>query len=389
MCTHKYSINKLLYYVKSYLPNGYLTITKERIMRTVKTPTVEMYAQPSSTYVDIGLLALLAKEAFIGPCILQGPKGTGKTLGLEEFFARTKTPFVRFDCNEWTTVRDLQGTTTQTADEDTLELIFAYALGCLTCAIAGANEVGKFGLILEEINTLTPNAQKVLNPLADFRQSIAVPKIGKVFRLYPQQLSSVTGTIVSIDKTEQAQFVIFNDDSVQEIPAGLGITVKEGDSVKAGDPLTVKPELWVVGTMNPSYAGTYQINEDMNSRFDFISVPYMPKSEEKKVLEKLFPGKLTKDQRDFVKRLQNLALETRKGAMDPTTRGYALSARDLCRVVERFQQHDAEYALNILAGKFKGEDHKNYKARVKRFFGIEVRNSLFGSVDSAQELTSD
>ena len=61
--------------------------------------------------------------------------------------------------------------------------------------------------------------------------------------------------------------------------------VKEGDEVKAGEAITVKPELWLVGTMNPNYSGTYQINEDMRSRFDFIEVPYMPAAMERKIMK--------------------------------------------------------------------------------------------------------
>ena len=150
-------------------------------MRLIKTPTVELYEQPSSEYIDIGLLAILAKEAFGDALILKGPKGTGKTAGIQQYCAIHKIPFVRFDCNEWTNLRDLQGSMTAHSDGG-----YAFATGCVTSAIETANECGECILILEEFNALTPNAQKILNAAADSRQSIQIPKIGKVFRVEHQ-----------------------------------------------------------------------------------------------------------------------------------------------------------------------------------------------------------
>lgn len=355
-------------------------------MRTVKTPTIELFTQPSNDYVDIGLLEIISKEAFGDPLILKGPKGTGKTAAIEQYCAIHKIPFVRFDCNEWTNLRDLQGSMTAAEDAG-----YAFALGCATSAIETANESGKCFLILEEFNALTPNAQKILNAIADHRQSIQIPKIGKVFRVERQRLAEVTGKVVSVDKTGDCTYVIYDNETVQEIPSNIGVTVSIGDSVKAGDPITVEPKIWLVGTMNPNYGGTYQINEDMKSRFDFIEVPYMPRSEEQSVLLKTFGPKPTREQKTFIRNLQTVAIETRTTTPEGVTFGYALSPRDLLKTCRRFMKtEDIVYSLKVLAGKFDGDDRANFMTKVARTFEIDQTkfkgSLLYGTVKTDEEL---
>lgn len=356
-------------------------------MRTIKTPTVELFTQPSSDYVDIGLLDILSKEAFGDPLILKGPKGTGKTAGIEQYCAINSIPFVRFDCNEWTNLRDLQGSMTATDDEG-----YAFALGCATSAIETANEHGECFLILEEFNALTPNAQKILNAIADHRQSIQIPKIGKVFRVERQRVAETTSTIASIDEVGGKTFVVYEDETIQGIPSNIGITVSVGDSVKAGDPITVSPKLWLVGTMNPNYGGTYQINEDMRSRFDFIEVPYMPRDQEQKVLEKSFGDKVSRDEKGFIRKLQIVAIETR-AAKEGSGYNYALSPRDLLKACKRFRRSggDVDYSLKVLAGKFDGDDRANFYAVAARTWKVEASqfkgSLLFGQTQLDTELT--
>lgn len=354
-------------------------------MRTIKTPVSELGAQFDPNYIDIGLLDIIAKEIWGDPVILKGPKGTGKTAGIEQYCAINQIPFIRFDCNEWTNLRDLQGSMTAHEDQG-----YAFALGCATSAIETANEVGECVLALEEFNALTPNAQKVLNGVADHRQSVMIPKIGKVFKLEHQRVAETTSTVVSIDVAE-CTYVVFEDETVQEVPNNLGITVKVGDSVKAGDPITVNPKIWLVGTMNPNYSGTYQINEDMRSRFDFIDVPYMPRAEEQKVLYTVFGGKPSREEKSFIKHLQTIALETRAKPEEGGKSGYALSPRDLLKVCRRFKRSgDRKYALKVLSGKFDGEHRKNYEALVKRVFGEELSGSLlYGNISSHNELQNN
>lgn len=355
-------------------------------MRTIKTPTVELYEQPARDYVDIGLLDIIAKEAFGEPVIFKGPKGTGKTAGIQQYCALNKIPFVRYDCNEWTNVRDLQGSMTAAEDQG-----YAFALGCMTSVIETANECGQCILILEEFNALPPNSQKILNGLADFRKSVQVPKVGKIFKLERQRLAETSGKIVSLDVTKDCTYVIYEDETVQEVPNNLGLTKCLGDVVTSGEPITVNPKIWLVGTMNPNYSGTYQINEDMRSRFDFIEVPYMPREQEKEVLTKVFGDKASREQTGFIRKLQTIAIETRTSSKEGVTYGYALSPRDLLKVCKRYARTgDIMYSLKVLAGKFDGEDRANFMTKAARTFDLDQKefsgSLLYGQTQTDEEL---
>ncbi|MEM2498282.1 MAG: MoxR family ATPase [Candidatus Nezhaarchaeales archaeon] len=93
------------------------------------------------------------------PLLFVGPKGTGKTLAFAYFAFVTRTPIIQFDCSEGTKRLDLIGRFILQGDQ------VKYVLGALPTAISIANEVGKAILVLEEINALTPQMQKVLNQI--------------------------------------------------------------------------------------------------------------------------------------------------------------------------------------------------------------------------------
>lgn len=266
-------------------------------------------------YEDVGLVPLLKKLEWGPNIILKGPKGAGKTLAIEQWAAERGVPLLRQDCTQDTSVRDMLGS--YSIEGDTV----FFALGTLTAAIETANEDGGCVVVLEEINTLEPGIQKVLNPIADYRQEISMPKLGRVFR------------------------------------------VKDGCKI------------WFVGTMNPNYGGTYNLNEDLRSRWEFIEVGYMSTAQERKVLLGIFPTSPSADERNMVAKILNLSKETRGN----NEMGYALSTRDLVAFVEnRIRLGDTALALKMLEGKYEGEKVKNFQARVMSAFSVDLSNvSLF------------
>ena len=259
-------------------------------------------------YQDVGLVGLMEKLAFGPNLILKGPKGAGKTLAIEQFAAKKGVPILRQDCTEETGVRDLLGTYAMQGDE-----VF-YMLGTLTAAVEVANEDGGCVVVLEEINTLPPQSQKILNPVADYRQEISVPKIGKIFRVNPGS------------------------------------------------------RIWLIGTMNPNYGGTYNLNEDFRSRFEFIEVNYMPVKLERDLLEKQFPTPPAVNERRMVDKILNLSKETRGGEM-----GYALSTRDLVQFIKDFVMlGDWPLALKLLEGKYETDNVADFRTRVMSTFQIDL-----------------
>lgn len=270
--------------------------------------TEECVPKKSQDYVDVGLGSLLDQLKFGPNLIFKGPKGAGKTIAVEQWAAEHGMPLVRQECCEETSARDLVGTFSAQGGD-----VF-YQMGSLTAAIDIANEEGACVLVLEEINTLPPTVQKVINPLTDYRKAISVPKIGRVFRLEP------------------------------------------------------KKKLWVLGTMNPNYAGTYGLNEDFRSRFEFVEVGYMPIDKERALLEAQFdtpPGALERSKVGF---LLNLAKETRGERM-----GYGLSTRDLVEFIRNWNRMNSlDKALKMLEGKFEGENVDNFRTRCMDAFKVKL-----------------
>ena len=260
-------------------------------------------------YLDVGLLPLLRKLAWGTNLILKGPKGVGKTLAVEQFAAESGCPMLRLDCTQDTGSRDMLGSYTIEGEQ-----VF-FALGALTAAIETANEEGGCIVVLEEINTLEPGMQKVLNPVADYRQEVSMPKLGKVFR------------------------------------------VKDGCKI------------WFIGTMNQKYGGTYLLNEDLRSRWNFIEVRYPTTAQERKILLAVYGDSPTASERGLVNNIMTVAGETR-GNNDM---GYALSPRDLVSFIEtRILLDDDGLALKLLEGKYEGDKVKNFRARVKSTFNINL-----------------
>ena len=264
-------------------------------------------------YVDVGLLGLLTKLAWTRPIVLKGPKGTGKTLALEEWAARQGVPMVRQDCSDDIGHRDLVGSYGIAGQSA------YYGLGSITTAIEVANAEGACLLVLEEVNALNSKAQKMLNGVCDFRQSIEIAKIGKVFKVKPDC------------------------------------------------------KIWVVGTMNPNYSGTYALNEDFRSRWGFVHVGHMSPDKESDILHHAFKdygaNLDSRTQGNLVRSVLHLALESRTSKLGD----YQLSTRDLVHLVSDITRVQIGGALKILEGKFEDDDAiKAYRAVCRSKFGVEL-----------------
>jgi len=286
-----------------------LSATTTRITRTSSD---QLIPRPYDKYVDFGLTGYLRTKAFGEPLILKGAKGTGKTMAIEQFASEIGVPVVRHPCTEEDTARDLYGTFT---------LDGAFSLGSLTTAIDVANSEGACILVLEEINALSPRAQKMLNPLTDHRQEVVLPKAGHVFRVDPHS------------------------------------------------------RLWVIGTMNPNYAGTYDINEDLMSRFTIINIGFMPKKKEMEILDKEFESALGRQpnarERVLLRSLFELAEYTRSNTM-----GYSLSTRDLVAVMRSWAQHeDLARPLKELEGKYEAAGLVEFQRRVASGLKIDLTST--------------
>lgn len=275
-------------------------ITIERL------PSEEFVPRKGLIYEDVlGLHGLFDDLAFRANVLLVGPKGNGKTLSVAAFAEKVDSPIVTYDCSEDVRRANMLGSYVIRGEET------PFVLGPLTTAFEVANEKGRCILSLEECNALSPQMQKLLNALTDFRRRIEVPEATKVFRL--------------------------NDDA----------------------------QLWVVGTMNLTvYAGVYQLNEDLKSRFRMIDVGYPSPKDEMKIVLSVLKHFIPNE--DMVGSVIRLAHETRQKSLE-----YSLSTRDVVQIVEDAMVLGIEKALRIAIGKFEGDDKTTVKQRMTSIFKIK------------------
>lgn len=328
-----------------------------------RTETSKLKAREFPEYRDVGTIQLLEKLSFGHPLILKGPKGAGKTMGVEQWAFGRGLPFLRKSCTGKTSDRHLTGGFVFKSLEESY-----FVLGVLSQAIDVANEAGACVLVLEEINALDEEAQKVLNSLADFRQEVDIHHIGRVYRLNGEVLCPGNGEIVSLEPsdeyTTEVAIGIGNEVWVREVPTrNLSKGLQEGDTVREGVVIAFACSLWVVGTMNPDYGGTYSLNEDFRSRFQFVQMDFMPEADERAILLDHMPDQ-SAESKQFVRGLQALSKETRGGKY-----GYALSTRDLIQCADSFcRLGDRAQALKLLEGKFDGRYVADFRARVRSGF---------------------
>lgn len=306
-------------------------------VKVTRTPTEDLMVTSAPVYLDIFHLHDLYKAlAFRSNLLLKGPKGDGKTLSVITYAHATNTPIIIQECSEDTKKMDLMGSQTLIGDET------IFTLGCIPAAIDAANEFGRAILLLEELSALTPQVQKQLNAVTDFRRQCSMPFLGKTYKLLPNKY------------------------------------------------------LWVVGTMNPSvYGGTYDLNEDLKSRFEEIDLTYPEVGQEKQVLQlacreyigtkmptpfKTLDGTSQKEiwhiDDTILNQLIKLAGDTRQQAT-----GYALSTRDLVRLVETISLLGIEKALQLVLCKFEGdEDKETVKKRISSIFSPSIPLDKFWGV---------
>lgn len=151
--------------------------------------------------------------------ILIGHAGNGKTELPKAYSIKNKIPTVFTSVNDDMRSTDLLGSFSLKENSS------IFLLGNIPKAIEIANShPSKMCiLILDELNCAGNNVQKLFNMNLDFRSGINIPLVNKTYRL--------------------------NDDS----------------------------KIIVIGTMNySSYTGTYPLNLELNSRFDFKEIKNMP-----------------------------------------------------------------------------------------------------------------
>lgn len=272
-----------------------------------RLPTQAYSANKNLIYQDVFQLHTLYRDiSFHAHVVLTGPKGIGKSLSVAAFAATKNIPIITFDCSEDVRRSHLIGMFVLRGNET------PFILGPLTTAFEIANEAGHCILVLEEINALTPQMQKVLNAVSDFRQKIEVPEAKRVFQLEPDK------------------------------------------------------KLWIVGTQNTAtYGGVYQLNEDLKSRFRLIPLDYPGPSQEKEILQVVLKNHHIVD--NIMDSVLVLAHETRQKSLE-----YSLSTRDIIQILEDITTVGLEKALWMVTGKFEGEDQATVKARIQSIFGVIV-----------------
>lgn len=251
-------------------------------------------------FVDIhGLIPVYNKLAFQYNLLVKGPKGDGKTLSFINYAHATQTPLITVECSQDTKWRNLMGSFLNLSQ---------FQLGPIPQAIDIANTYGRAMIVFEEVNALTPQIQKVLNAVLDFRRFVNIPQIGKIYKLDPGK------------------------------------------------------QLWCVATMNPSvYGGTYDLNEDLRSRWVELEVGYPKHGQEKDIIKAYYPN-LQIDEK-VVDQCIRFAADTRQQGT-----GYALSTRDLVDLIGLVNVMSLQDALQLTVCKFEGEDRETVIKRVSSSF---------------------
>lgn len=301
--------------------NGHATVqrvdnahhTPERKVRVEREPIQDLLISDPPPYVDtLGLHAIYKSLAFESNILLKGPKGDGKSLSVISYAATINCPLVVVECSEDTKKYDLHGSQSLIGDET------VFVLGGIPTAIDVANECGQCILLLEEVNALTPQVQKQLNAISDFRKMASIRQIGRTYTL------------------------------------------------------NKSAKLWVVGTMNPStYGGSYDLNEDLKSRFEEIEVTYPSTESEKQIIKRVCGNAVDDHTLDLLLRFVK---ETRQQAT-----GYALSTRDLVRLVHTVAKLGLDTALQLVVCKFEGEDREVVTRRLASVFGPKNIKKYWGS----------
>ena len=251
------------------------------------------------------------------PLLIRGPKGIGKTLSIASWVSqRPKMPFIQYDCSEGTKESNLIGRSIIHKDGST-----PFKLGVIPTAIELANKAKIAVLCLEEVSSLPPAMQKLLNPLLDWRQGLYVEQLNKKFSL-----------------DHDARLLVF-------------------------------------ATTNPSTGGgVFELNADLKSRFAIMQWDYPSIQDEYEMLNKFgIPV-------EFSAGLLKLASETRalekKGDLE-----YGISTRDIADAFDLYRSYSKtagidprQIALELkILGNYDDEDHVNtIMSRIESIFGQSI-----------------
>ena len=250
------------------------------------------------------------------PLLEEGPKGVGKTLGVASFADAEQIPMLQFDCSENVRRTDLIGRFVLKGEE------VSYMLGILATAIEVANQHGKAILVFEEINALSPNMQKVLNQLLDWRRHVYVPEVYRTYNLKPEA------------------------------------------------------RLLIMATMNPStYGGVFQMNEDLKSRFAELQVTYPDEAHEVEVINVA--------NADLPKEIQRQILLLAKETRNSKTLSYALSPRDVAMFARLYGSYQTVFKSEAKALKYalktsvqdryeEDSERKTIAERIRSIFGVSA-----------------
>lgn len=257
-------------------------------------------------YVDIfGMLPLISKLSFDGKSwdppnlLLSGPTGNGKSLLFAYFAKMNDIPYLSVDCSEGTREGHLRGSYVVHSSGST-----PFILGTVSNAIQVANEVGMAMIVFEELNALSPQLQKCVNALTDFKKKIEVPELSFRFSLNPGA------------------------------------------------------RLFVGATKNPTdHGGTYELNRDLENRFLMVEVPYPPEELEISLLMDMTQNRFGPD---IVKSLVKIAQHTRQDATQT-----ALSPRDLVQILNIIPRVGWNDALFLAAQKFNEADRAVVLSSIK------------------------
>lgn len=194
-------------------------------------------------YIEIGDELIHIKTALrAGENLLQyGPQGIGKTLSFEHIAREEGVPYIPFDCSKDTKRSQLLVQTTFGIDDDGNKKV-EFIPAALPKGMIAANEYGRAIVVLEEINSLSPNLQKLVNRATDYSNKIEIPEAGGMVKLdddaelmvgATMNPSSVSGGVFDLNDDLRSRFNELergfpNNNKLQEVLKINGVPNKVG-----------------------------------------------------------------------------------------------------------------------------------------------------------------